>query len=72
MCAVCHNNIVFISVSLFQKVQFFISNLPQQGVYNTVAEAVRRRISRAHANNETFRVYFVITLLPEVGGKLFI
>ena len=51
------------------KVQFFISYLPNQGVYNPVAEAVRKRIARAHANNETFRVYLVITLLPEVGGK---
>lgn len=53
-----------------QKVQFFISYLPNQGVYNPVAEAIRKRIARAHANNETFRVYLVITLLPEVGGKL--
>jgi len=51
------------------QVQFFISNLPEQGVFNTVAEAVRKRIARAHAKNETFRVYLVITLLPEVGGK---
>ena len=51
-----------------QKVQFFISYLPHQGVYNPVAEAIRKRIARAHTNNETFRVYLVITLLPEVGG----
>jgi len=51
------------------QVQFFISNLPEHGVFNTVAEAIRKRIARAHANNETFRVYLVITLLPEVGGK---
>lgn len=51
------------------KVQFFISYLPHQGVYNPVAEAIRSRIARAHANNETFRVYLVITLLPEVGGR---
>ncbi|XP_065911385.1 phospholipase D2-like [Dysidea avara] len=55
---------------IYMEVQFFISNLPEHGVFNTVAEALRKRIARAYANNETFRVYLVITLLPEVGGVL--
>lgn len=55
---------------IYMEVQFFISYLPHHGVYNPVAEAIRKRIAKAHTNKETFRVYLVITLLPEVGGTL--
>ena len=48
--------------------QFFISSLPDDGVKNKFAEALRERISRAHARNKKFRVIIMMPLFPNFEG----
>lgn len=45
--------------------QFFISGLAgDEIIHNRVADAIYRRIRRAHKENKCFRVIIVIPLLP--------
>jgi phospholipase D1/2 len=48
--------------------QFFISSLADDGVKNKFAEALRERISRAHARNKKFRVIIMMPLFPNFEG----
>lgn len=61
-CAACKNDL------FFQQNQFFISSLPEQGVFNTVVEVIRTKISQAHKSGKVFRVIICIPLLPECEG----
>ena len=53
---------------LYTQNQFFISSLPDDGVKNKFAEALRERISRAHARNKKFRVIIMMPLFPNFEG----
>ncbi|XP_064618688.1 phospholipase D1-like [Lineus longissimus] len=44
--------------------QFFVSLYESDDVYNEIADALFERIQRAHTNNENFRVYFILPLIP--------
>ncbi|UJR16391.1 hypothetical protein I4U23_003294 [Adineta vaga] len=44
--------------------QFFITIADDAVVKNQLAEALFRRVLRAHASNEKFRIYIVLPLLP--------
>jgi phospholipase D1/2 len=44
--------------------QFFITIADDSVVKNQLAEALFRRVLRAHTSNEKFRVYIVLPLLP--------
>ena len=48
--------------------QFFISYLPDDEIKNKFAEALRERISRAHAQNRKFRVIIMMPLFPNFEG----
>jgi len=55
--------------------QFFISSTRTHTsdvdmVKNRIAEAILRRIIRAHHNKQTFRVYVLIPLLPAFEGEI--
>ncbi|KAL4233460.1 hypothetical protein ACF0H5_008141 [Mactra antiquata] len=54
--------------------QFFISQVgdqtPSNLVRNSIAEALVERIVRAYKENETFRVYVVLPLLPAFEGEI--
>ncbi|KAL3883140.1 hypothetical protein ACJMK2_029433, partial [Sinanodonta woodiana] len=51
--------------------QFFISQVGDQRVVkNKIADALLKRIIRAHMNHETFRVYVVLPLLPAFEGDI--
>ncbi|KAM9311156.1 phospholipase D2 [Gastrophryne carolinensis] len=50
--------------------QFFISCTGGRAIQNTIAEAIVERISRAHKENATFRVFIVIPLLPGFEGNI--
>lgn len=57
--------------------QFFVSqpktvhsNSSADVVKNRIAEALYRRIIRAHQKQETFRVFIIIPLLPAFEGEL--
>ena len=45
-----------------------MSSLPDQGVFNTVVENIRAKISQAHKSGKMFRVIICIPLLPEYKG----
>ncbi len=45
-----------------------MSSLPDQGVFNTVVESIRAKISQARKSGKTFRVIIYIPLLPEYEG----
>ncbi|XP_013417793.1 phospholipase D1 isoform X3 [Lingula anatina] len=50
--------------------QFFITVYEHPDVHNGIGEALYKRIIKAHENNETFRVYVVLPLLPGFEGKI--
>lgn len=55
--------------------QFFISQThthlqPEDVVKNRIAEAIYRRIVRAHRSGQKFRVFVLIPLLPAFEGEL--
>lgn len=50
--------------------QFFISCAGGRTTQNSIAEAIVKRISRAHKDNATFRVFIVIPLLPGFEGNI--
>jgi len=51
--------------------QFFISSLGNKtGVNNLVAHMLAERILRAHANDQAFRVYIFLPLLPGFSGHV--
>ncbi|XP_067142293.1 phospholipase D1 isoform X2 [Centruroides vittatus] len=51
--------------------QFFITQAAgHKDVFNEIGEALYRRIMKAHKNNETFRVYVVMPLLPAFEGEI--
>ncbi|EDO43750.1 predicted protein [Nematostella vectensis] len=50
--------------------QFFITNLPADGVRNEIGEALLMRIQRAHRERKEFRVIVVMPLLPAFEGEL--
>jgi phospholipase D1/2 len=54
--------------------QFFISSVAEAGgpvsVRNEIAKAICDRIIRAHLNNQTFRVYIVLPLLPAFESEV--
>jgi len=51
--------------------QFFVSGMEGDDVVgNRVAEALYRRIVRAHAHKETFHVMMVLPLLPALDGNI--
>ncbi|CAF4362888.1 unnamed protein product, partial [Rotaria sp. Silwood2] len=49
--------------------QFFVSLMDDSTVRNGIAEALFKRILRAHQEKETFRVYFVMPLIPGFEGQ---
>lgn len=49
--------------------QFFVTCSEHPDLQNRIASALATRIIRAHNNNETFRVYVVLPLMPVVKGK---
>ncbi|XP_069144852.1 phospholipase D zeta 1 isoform X2 [Solanum lycopersicum] len=56
---------------VFIENQFFISGLAgDEIIHNRVADAIYRRIRRAHKENKCFRVIIVIPLLPGFQGGL--
>ncbi|CAG2219287.1 PLD1_2 [Mytilus edulis] len=51
--------------------QFFITYIGDHAVVkNEIGEALFKRIVRAHRNNETFRIYVVMPLLPAFEGEI--
>ncbi|XP_057313653.1 phospholipase D1-like [Hydractinia symbiolongicarpus] len=50
--------------------QFFITSLPDHYVLNKIGDALVERILLAYNNNETFRVYVVMPLLPCFPGEI--
>ncbi|XP_074643651.1 phospholipase D1-like [Tubulanus polymorphus] len=50
--------------------QFFISIADHAEVTNGIADALFRRIYKAHANGETFRVFVILPLLPAFEGEI--
>ncbi|XP_075062479.1 phospholipase D2 [Mixophyes fleayi] len=50
--------------------QFFISSTDGRTVQNTIAEAIVKRICRAHKEHSKFRVFIVIPLLPGFEGNI--
>lgn len=51
--------------------QFFITYVKDRAVVkNEIGDALFHRIVRAHRNNETFRVYVVMPLLPAFEGEI--
>ncbi|XP_068130037.1 phospholipase D2-like [Hyperolius riggenbachi] len=50
--------------------QFFISSTGGRSIQNTISEAIVQRISRAHKENATFRVYILVPLLPGFEGNI--
>ncbi|CAF0776017.1 unnamed protein product [Rotaria sp. Silwood1] len=49
--------------------QFFVSLIDDSTVHNGIAEALFKRILRAHQEKETFRVYIVMPLIPGFEGQ---
>ncbi|CEF60362.1 Phospholipase D [Strongyloides ratti] len=50
--------------------QFFVSMVNSTDVLNKICKALVDRITLAHENKETFRVYILIPLLPGFEGEL--
>lgn len=50
--------------------QFFISSVAGRGVKNGIAKAILNRILKAHKDNDVFRVFILIPLLPGFEGEL--
>ncbi|XP_006890415.1 PREDICTED: phospholipase D1 isoform X2 [Elephantulus edwardii] len=50
--------------------QFFISCADDKVVFNRVGDAIARRILKAHRENQKYRVYVVIPLLPGFEGDI--
>ncbi|CAF3487376.1 unnamed protein product [Rotaria sordida] len=49
--------------------QFFVSLIDDSTVRNGIADALFKRILRAHQEKETFRVYIVMPLIPGFEGQ---
>ncbi|XP_047143825.1 phospholipase D1 isoform X2 [Hydra vulgaris] len=50
--------------------QFFISSLPEDNVFNKIADVLVERILYAYYNKEVFRVYILMPLLPCFPGEI--
>ncbi|XP_037696570.1 phospholipase D1 isoform X2 [Choloepus didactylus] len=50
--------------------QFFISCADDKVVFNKIGDAIAQRILKAHRENQRFRVYVVIPLLPGFEGDI--
>ncbi|KAG8431522.1 hypothetical protein GDO86_018421 [Hymenochirus boettgeri] len=50
--------------------QFFITCADRRTVVNSIGDAIVKRILQAHRNNENFRVFILIPLLPGFEGNI--
>lgn len=50
--------------------QFFISCADDKVVFNKIGDAIAQRVLRAHRENQRYRVYVVIPLLPGFEGDI--
>ncbi|XP_061105920.1 phospholipase D2 isoform X1 [Conger conger] len=50
--------------------QFFISCADNKSVHNGIGDAIVKRILRAHSEQQTYRVYVIVPLLPGFEGDI--
>ncbi|KAK0393419.1 hypothetical protein QR680_000203 [Steinernema hermaphroditum] len=55
---------------LYIENQFFVSMIGSNDVLNEVCKVICDRIARAHRDNETYRVYVLVPLLPGFEGDV--